>query len=475
MEPIIASTEPARQGLQLALLLLQSAAFIAAVAIILRMAVEKRTPSNIFAWSLLLIFLPLLGVPLYLLFGGRKVRRLVRKKLEIQRLAMRAARQSGLPSEGVEDGGGCFEGNRVTLLPDGVEAYNTLCDEIERAQESIHITTYILGGDGIARDIVRRLAAAARRGVTVRLLIDALGSLGHGGRFCEPLRRAGGEVARFIPLLPLSTGTSANLRNHRKIAIFDNSRAIVGGQNIDGRFLGTHNHPRLFTDLSVLVEGPALAPLIRAFVGDWIFASGQDVQQFRSCFGKSQEAAGDSTLEIIASGPDVDGDPLYERIVTLVQELRRELTIITPYFIPDEVILRSLIIKAHAGRRVRIIIPESSNHRIVDLARNHFLRQLNSEGVEVLFYRKRMMHAKLLLVDGEVALTGSANIDPRSLFVNFEIGVVHRSKGDVDMLESWVREQLLPHCVRYKENRRSRTSRTRLFAENLAHLLTPLL
>lgn len=471
----LASTESTGGSGSGLLLLVQSVAYIAAIASILRMAVEKRTPSNIFAWSLLLLFVPLLGVPLYWLFGGRKVRRLVREKLAIQRMADRVSREAGLPISDMRDGVGTFEGNRVTVLRDGVDTFNQLADEIETARESIHITTYILGGDAIARDIVTRLAEAARRGVQVRLLIDALGSLGQGGRFCDPLRKAGGEVARFIPLLPLSTKTSANLRNHRKIAIFDGGRAVVGGQNLDGRFLATYDNPRLFSDMSVLVEGPAVAGLTRAFVGDWVFASGQDAVAFRPFFGKAPAPSGPSTLEVISSGPDVEGDPLYERIVTMVQEAREEITLLTPYFIPDEVILRSLIIKAHNNRRVRVIVPESSNHPLADLARNHFLRELSENGTEVLFYRKRMMHAKLILVDGAQALTGSANIDPRSLFVNFEIGLVHTSREDIEALTAWVDKEVLPHCVRYKENRRSRTSRFRLLGEKLAHLVTPLL
>jgi cardiolipin synthase len=156
--------------------------------------------------------------------------------------------------------------------------------------------------------------------------------------------------------------------------------------------------------------------------------------------------------------------------------VRNEITLVTPYFIPDEVILRSLIIKAHNGRRVRVVVPDRSNHPIVDLARNHFLRELHGHGCgNPLLPPPDDASAKLLLVDNAVALTGSANLDPRSLFVNFEIGLVHNSSFDIERLTQWVDTRILPHCTRYNEHRRSRNSRLRLMGENLAHLLTPLL
>lgn len=470
----VASAIPPADGWGWALLV-QAVGFIVAVFLILRMANERRQPSNIFAWSLLLIFAPVIGVPLYLVFGGRKIRRLTRRKLEIQLMAARVAREESLPNHDLQYGFSVFSGNRVTFLKDGVQAYRELCEQIASASHSIHIMTYILGRDNIGRDILLRLADRAREGVKVRLLVDALGSLRQCGRFCNPLREAGGEVGRFIPLVPLSTRTSANLRNHRKIAIFDGRRVIVGGQNIDGRFLADYDHPALFTDFGSLIEGPAVSAFNQLFVGDWAFATGKSIEDFRDIFASTVNPCGESHLQIVASGPDVEGDPLWEQIIAYVQEAQKEVTIVTPYFIPDEVLLQSLIIKAHRGRRIRIIVPERSNHPVVDLARNHYLRRLSANGAEVLFYRPRMLHAKLILVDNQVALTGSANIDLRSLFVNFEVAVVHSSQRDVDALTNWVSSHVLPHCIRYKEHRRSGNRRSRLLAEDLAHLITPLL
>lgn len=455
------------------LLLAQSIAFILAVAIILRLAHEKRTPSNVFAWSLLLLFMPLLGVPLYMLIGGRKIGRLVQEKARILELARTNATASGNRS-------GCpvcelSMGNRVELLADGVEAYRTLCKEIDRAQHSIAIATYILGRDSVGRNIVKRLAKRAGEGVQVYLLIDALGSLSCPERQLRFLRRAGGQAVRFIPMMPFVAKASANLRNHRKIAIFDAKRAIVGGQNMDRRFLSPYESKELFADLSLIVEGPVVSSLIPVFVGDWLFASKGQLGEWKAFMNTNNPSCGESVLELIPSGPDVEGDPLWERIITLVQEARESITIVTPYFLPDEVLLRSLIIKAHMGRRVRLVLPENSNHPIVDMARNRYLRQMHAQGVEILFYEKRMLHAKLILVDGRFAVSGSANIDPRSFFVNFEIGFIHSSPQDLLLFRDWLDTRILPRCHPYGQSRKAHEGRLRLLGENLAHLFTPML
>ncbi|MBN1403544.1 MAG: PLDc N-terminal domain-containing protein [Opitutales bacterium] len=459
------------EGTHWVLLLAQSVAFILAVAIILRLAHEKRTPSNIFAWSLLLLFMPLVGVPLYMLIGGRKIRRLVNEKARMLELA----RQNATPDFSKDKACVLCSGNSVTLLNDGVEAYRTLCKEMERARESILITTFILGNDSVGRSIVRRLIRKARSGVKVMLLIDALGSWNSPMLELKVLRRAGGKVVRFIPIFPFVASASANLRNHRKLAIFDGRRAIVGGQNMDSRFLSPKYSKELFADLGLCVEGPIVSALTPVFIGDWAFASKSSLETLLPLMSKQAAPTGESVLELIPSGPDVDGDPLWERIITLVQEARESITIVTPYFLPDEVLLRSLIIKAHMGRKVTVIVPENSNHPIVDMARNRYLRHMSAQGVKILFYTKRMLHAKLIMVDGRFAVSGSANIDPRSFFVNFEIGIIHSSSKDIQAFRNWLETRILPRCNSYADSPKSRESKARLLAENMANLLTPMM
>jgi len=473
MSPVFANFLPwsLSENAHWLILILQSLAFVAAVVIILRLVHEKRTPSNIAAWSLFLLFMPMAGVPFYVLFGGRKIRRLIARKSKVP--------MGDIAKNGASHDANCFgdpiAGNSVRILGDGVDAYRAICKEIDAACESIDIATFILGNDSVGRSIVKRLARKAREGVRVRLLIDAIGSFGAKSRMFSQLVESGGVVERFIPIsFFVSKEASANLRNHRKIAIFDDRRAIVGGQNMDRRFLSPTFSKELFADLGLIVEGPAVGALIKVFDSDWFFArKGGEAGSVSHLL--HQPAFGSSELEVIPSGPDVEGDPLWECIITLVQEARQSITIVSPYFLPDEVLLRSLIIKAHAGRSVRIVVPENSNHPIVDLARNRFLRQMSAQGIEVLMYKKRMLHAKLIMIDDRFAVSGSANIDSRSFFVNFEIGIVHFSQGDIRLFEEWMSTTILPHCIAFESSRKSRESKIRLFAENMAHLLTPFL
>jgi cardiolipin synthase len=365
-------------------------------------------------------------------------------------------------------------GNHFELLPDGVAAFKRLCREIDGAEHTIHIATYILGDDATGQELVDRLVRRAHEGVTVRLLLDSLGSWNKTRGARIKIRQAGGQVAMFMPVLPVQTHTSSNLRNHRKIAIFDNYRAITGGQNIDQRFMAEADSPELFTDFSVVTQGPAVAELTRTFLGDWSFAAKEDPAQHVDLLRYIPEEAGDSTIEVMASGPDVPNDPLWEQIVRIIQEFKQSLTIVTPYFIPDEVILRSLIVKAHTGRHIRLVLPLHSNQSLADIARHAYLAELEAAGAEILFYTPRMLHAKLILADNKIAVIGSANIDMRSLFVNFEIAVLHYSPKDIARLTEWC-DQILKDCVDYTHAIEENALMPSKLKQDIVRLLTPLL
>jgi cardiolipin synthase len=185
------------------------------------------------------------------------------------------------------------------------------------------------------------------------------------------------------------------------------------------------------------------------------------------------EPRGQSELQVIASGPDVPGDPLYEGIVAMIQEAKQSICVITPYFIPDDVLLRSLIVKARAGRAVTLIVPVKSNHPITDFARRHYTRELRQAGGKILCYPYGMMHSKAILVDDRIAQIGSANFDLRSLFVNFELGVLLHSRDDVRHLREWA--DVLEHrCVPLVDRAKNRTVLGGI-AEDLSRLLAPLL
>lgn len=455
------------------------AGFLLAFLAIARLMSERKQPGNTFAWLLAIAFIPWLSVPLYLIFGGRKVKKLAANK------ALHCSTLTDLKPSPAADtfaarvltlNGACppVGGNRVQFITTGEEAYRLLEQHIQEARHTIHLMTFILGRDAVGRRIVDLLAARAREGVKVRLLLDSLGCFPTRGRFCDPLRRAGGEVVRFMPVMPLQTRGSANLRNHRKIAIIDHRLGAIGGRNLALEYMGPSPHKRRWRDFGAGIEGPAVGVLNEIFLTDWAYASGQSLDRLRAELPVGiPAAAGDSELQIVASGPDVQGDPLYEGILSLVQQAERSVWIVTPYFIPDEVLLRSLMVQARAGIDIRLVVPARSNHPITDFARGHALRLLRAAGVKVLLYGPGMNHAKLVLVDDAVGLWGSANMDMRSLFVNFEVGALTYSATDTKVLAAWMQEvfaQSTPMPAPSKERKWLPN-----LGEEIARLLAPML
>jgi cardiolipin synthase len=228
-------------------------------------------------------------------------------------------------------------------------------------------------------------------------------------------------------------------------------------------------------DFGAVITGPAAGLLNEVFLADWAFASGQSPDALhRDALPDALPRAGTSEVQVVASGPDVAGDALYEAILSMIQEAAHSIWIVTPYFIPDEVLLRSLMVKARTGCEVTLILPARSNHPVTDFARRYYVRELQRAGVRVRLYGPGMMHSKAMIVDDRIGLLGSANFDLRSLFVNFEIGVLLYSESDVRTMKAWA-VGLLAHC---RQSRLLRPKKRRIIgnvAEELSRLLAPLL
>jgi cardiolipin synthase A/B len=448
-----------------------------------RLFSEKRQPGNTLAWLLAILLIPYVGVPLYLFLGGRKMRRLMSRKAPVIPVIpgfdpADSIAASSPVAQAVSDGGKrpaiCC--NSIRFITDGEDAFSTLEKQILNAKHSIHITVFILGRDETGRRIVELLAARAREGVKVRLLLDAVGCLFSSRGFVDPIRDAGGEVQRFMPVLPFfSLRSSANLRNHRKIAVFDHHTAIVGGHNYASEYMGALPNHKRWRDFGAIISGPAAIMLNEVFYADWSYASGQSLIALRKEVPvETVQREGQSELQIVASGPDVARDPLYEGMIAMIQQAARSIWIVTPYFIPDEVLLRSLVVKARAGCDVTLIVPARSNHPITDFARRYYIRELQRAGANIRLFGPGMMHSKGMIVDDTVGLFGSANFDLRSLFVNFEIGVLVYSPTDVRAMQRWA-EDLLQQTRKPKPERSNRYRIVGNVAEEISRLLAPLL
>lgn len=440
------------------------------IILIARLMREKRRPSNTFAWLLVIILAPYIGVPLYLLIGGRKIARLTKDKKTLRLHQLTPENESIT----ISPFGVVAHGNKTRFIPSATDAYDVLIESIQNAKSSIDITTFILSHDAVGRRVVKELSKRAKEGIEVRLLLDALGSWGKKTFYILDLEKAGGRIERFMPVFPIAFPGASNLRNHRKIAIFDKTSSIIGGRNIGRNYMGPNPAKRRWADFGVSITGPAVSALNTIFEEDWAFASRK-----RGYTAIPQPTIlpvenGDSTIEIMASGPDTPGDPIYEKVLASIQDAEQSVTIATPYFIPDEVLLRTLSVKARSGRTVTLIVPKKSNHRITDLARKHFLHELAEAGVTILAYQPEMLHGKVMLVDEKMAMTGSANMDLRSLFVNFEVAAFFYSKADIMETKNWIHD-VSKRCIQLSEKDLVRERYFKGLAEDLSRLIAPLL
>jgi cardiolipin synthase len=239
--------------------------------------------------------------------------------------------------------------------------------------------------------------------------------------------------------------------------------------------MGERPSNRRFRDCSFRLEGPVAGALEQVFIADWCQATDEPARRFVNLLRERHPAVGPAAIEVIAAGPDAVGDPLWEAYARLFESARTSLTIVTPYFVPDRRLYQLLGAAARQGRKVQLILPRRSDHRLLDFARRWYLRTLHEDGAEILFFKPDVLHAKLVVIDGEAAVIGSANLDMRSLFLNYEITAIVREPATVQAIEGYI-SALTPDCTRYAEDlyRASRTWQGRL-GERLSRILAPLL
>ena len=408
-----------------------------------RLLRERRAPGATLAWLLAMILIPYVGVGLFLALGGRKLKKIRREKddlytprepgvvgtaLRTMSALERMLHQSGVPPRS--------NGNTLDVLPDGETTYVEYLSAIRGARRTIHLASFILTLDATGMEILTALEERARAGVEVRLLLDGLGSFWTFRYRLRALRAAGGRIAYFLPLFHVPFFGHSNLRNHRKLLIVDERVALLGGMNLALAYLGPTPDPKRWTDLDVKVSGPVLGDLVALFCADWEFASGEELARAEV---PESAASGSATLQVIASGPDVVGDPLYDAILSAIFDAKERIWIATPYFIPDDALAKALEISAKRGVEVRLIIPRRSNHSLADLSRGAYLRQFVRAGGHIEYFQGAMLHAKTVIVDDQYAVVGSANFDMRSLLLNFEVCLVLYSRAEIDAVGNWFR------------------------------------
>ena len=313
------------------------------------------------------------------------------------------------------------DGNQITPLYNGEMAYPAMLEAIRKAKTRVWLSTYIFDNDAVGQDFARELSEAADRGVDVRVLIDALGE-----RYSFPpirwrLRKSKVRVALFLPPSLLGRGIYFNLRNHRKLLIVDDSLGFVGGMNIGTRHLvEDESNARRVVDLHFNVSGPVLIQMAEAFLEDWTFVTGQPPVGLDEVL---PEETGEAFCRGISAGPNEDFEKLQWLIIGAISCAQRSVHIMTPYFIPSRPLVATLKATALRGVAVEIVLPSKNNLPYVAWASQAYQKELLQYGVRIFHQPEPFVHSKLLLIDDQYTLIGSANLDPRSLRLNFEFNL----------------------------------------------------
>ena len=441
---------------------------VASLIMILRLLDTRRTQQSTLAWLLAIAFMPFVAIPLYLLLGVRKFPRRAKGPANANPALPRWVGEGSiadvLRASGVSPP---RRGNTFEVIATGEAAYDRLLDLIASSKKSIDLTMFILGTDATGNAVVEALADRAANGVKVRVILDAVGCAGSRRHAEKVLAKSGAEVRLFMPLAHSPIRGRTNLRSHRKLAMFDDARIFAGGMNLALEYMGVAlpagSTPR-WRDVAAIASGPIVEDAHTLFESDWLFCGGLK----RSFAGTASDTvAGDAILQLVASGPDMVTDTMYDLLLTSIFEARERIVIVTPYFVPDEVLAHALVLAARRGVKTEVVLPLKSNHLIADVARRKFVRELTAAGAVLHYYAHGMVHAKAMVVDDAFAYVGSPNFDMRSLFLNYEDALCIYSTAAIAQVRNYA-DGLISQCT--SEGPRERE---RWIIEQLARLLAP--
>ena len=415
--------------------------------ITVRVIMKRPATGVALAWLLLVAMLPIVGAVIYFLIGERRIGRGRARGIETLRTDYRkisdAAIQKGLTDvdwsrhtvavRGMNHlgrimmGSPTVRGSSFQLLSDTQEILETIARDVDAAQTSLLMEFYIWNEGGRADEVLEAVIRAAKRGVSCRLLIDALGARPWWkGKQSQRLRDAGVDVRPALPVGFFRTFVGrTDLRLHRKIVVIDGVAAWTGSMNlVDPRFFKQDSGVGEWVDAMVRVQGSVVVPLAVTMISDWILETGEPFADILTRVGlRLVEPRGPADIQVIASGPGETGDGLLQMILALIHAAQEELVLTTPYLVPDESLLRALRGAAGRGVTVRLIVPEKVDSFLTRYASRSFYDDLLDVGVEIYLYRRGLLHTKSIVVDGAMSMFGTVNLDLRSLWLNYEVAL----------------------------------------------------
>ena len=457
---------------------------------------ERKEPRSVWAWLLLLYFIPFVGFLFYLLLGTDMHKRKMFRMKEVedklneevrgQEYRLRNRRPEEMDEEidrykalimyNLESSGAVLtDDNDITIYTDGNAKFDALIEDMRQAEKYIHMEYYIIKNDVVFQRIIEVLKEKAAEGVEVRILFDSMGCRTVKNRFWKELNSCGIQTAEFFPALLGRLQLRVNYRNHRKIVIIDDKVGYVGGFNVGKEYIGLDENFGHWRDTHLRIQGGAIAGLQLRFILDWnyaaeqnLFANGHYLEDVRPV------RQGSSKIQIISSGPDNTLKQIRDNYLQLIHKARYRISIQTPYFIPDESMMSALLIAIRSGVEVRIMIPCKPDHPFVYWATYSYVGDMVMAGAKCYTYENGFLHSKGLVVDDEVFCYGTANMDIRSFSLNFEVNaVVYDADKAREMTALFDRD--LEYCVQItREAYAGRSLKTRC-KEQMCRLLSPLL
>ncbi|MGD6968519.1 cardiolipin synthase [Rossellomorea vietnamensis] len=404
---------------------------------------ERRDAGATWAWLMVLLFIPVLGFIMYLIFGQNLTRKRLFQWDDIQKIGIEeliskqveeiksdhfSFRDSTVSNNKeliymhlINNEAVLTQDNDIKVFTHGEDKFDALLKDIEAARNHIHFQYYILRKDALGKRILSALTEKARKGVKVRVLYDEMGSRTLTKKFFRDLIKAGGEIEVFFPSRIPYINPRLNYRNHRKLVIIDGVTGYVGGFNVGDEYLGLNPRFGYWRDTHLRIEGSAVLAMQTRFILDWNQASASRDIDLEHRYFPEAKFRGNAGVQIVTSGPDSEWEQIKNGYIRMVSSAKESIYIQTPYFIPDTSLLDALRIAALSGIDVRIMIPNKPDHMFVYWATFSYIGEMLKAGARIYIYDNGFIHAKTIVVDSKTSSVGTANIDVRSFRLNFEV------------------------------------------------------